>query len=133
MEERYAGLVSYLSGHASNVMFPFFDDILTADCFEMPKKYIVVCPSAADLGRLWPARNFAEIISILVDEYQIPVLLVGSKNDAAVAENIISQCHCSAADIVNLCGKTSISQLFSIVRKAEILLSNDTGTAHVGA
>lgn len=59
-----------------------------------------------------------------------PVVLLGDKLDAPVAEKVKSAV---GDNIFDACGKFNINQSASIVQKAELVISHDTGLMHIAA
>src|SRR5262249_1585129 len=57
-------------------------------------------------------------------------ILLGTKNDAAIGEQIAATIgdHC-----VNRIGQTTLDQLIEELRQCRLLLTNDTGTMHLAA
>lgn len=59
-----------------------------------------------------------------------PIILLGDKNDAAVAEKV----HADVGEnIYNACGKYNLNQSASLVKQAKIVISHDTGLMHIAA
>lgn len=70
-----------------------------------------------------------KMISI-VKELNLPVVLLGGKEDIADAE-IIQQ---SVGEKVYIgCGKYNLNQSASLVKQSQVLLTHDTGLMHIGA
>ena len=59
-----------------------------------------------------------------------PIVLVGGKEDAALANAIIAQ---SSAEILNGCGVYSLHQSAFIVKQADVVITHDTGMMHIAA
>lgn len=59
-----------------------------------------------------------------------PIILLGDKNDAIVAEKVKSQI---GENIYNACGIYNLNQSSSIVEQAKIVISHDTGLMHIAA
>jgi ADP-heptose:LPS heptosyltransferase len=106
-----------------------FCDPIPAEWIHTP--YILICPEASNPGKCWESYKFSILIDKLSETFpQKLIILVGTNEEAA--QKIIDQCD-NKTSIVNLCGKTTLFQLFTLVRDADFLISNDTGTAHIGA
>ena len=76
------------------------------------------------------ARKFYKGIKFLNQKYELNFYVVGSANDYDYAQNFIEQ---SNIDIVNFCGKTNLPELGYLLKQSDLLLSVDTGTAHIAA
>lgn len=62
---------------------------------------------------------------------QIKIRICGNKNDTATAKEIILKCKSEL--IEDLTGKTSLSELISVISNAKLLISNETCSVHIGA
>src|SRR6185369_15936809 len=78
----------------------------------------------------WGAQRFAQAIEMLAKDPGLPIALIGSKGDAAVAEEIISM---TKAPVISFVGKTNLKQLASLLRRSRLHLCGDTGSAHIAA
>lgn len=113
---------------AGKVDYNYFCDPVPAE-YDPGDNYIVVCPDASDQHRCWEIEKFALLIDQLYQKFLCRIVLTGST--PYYGENLKKQCiHKNA--VLNLCGKTTVFQLFTIVKKAHFLVSNETGTAHIG-
>jgi len=70
-----------------------------------------------------------KIISICKKADQ-PIVLLGDKNDAIVAQKIVSAV---GSNIYNACGKYNLNQSASFVKQAELVITHDTGLMHIAA
>ena len=61
----------------------------------------------------------------------IPIVLVGGKEDIANSNIIIE--NCGSKNIVNTCGKYNLQQSASILKQAKLVVTNDTGMMHIAA
>jgi len=73
-----------------------------------------------------PVSKMVEILSSL----KIPIVLLGGKEDYAIAEEIIQL---SDSKLHNACGKFNLNQSASVVRQSKVLLTHDTGLMHIAA
>ena len=92
----------------------------------------VFCPGA-EFGpaKRWPARHFAALACRLASA-DFPVWLVGSAKDHAVGEEIV---HLAGrkANVLNLCGRSTLEQAIDLIASARLVVSNDSGLMHVAA
>ena len=94
--------------------------------------YFVICSGASDPVRCWEKEKFVELIDRLRDHLGLRVVLVGAGRELESCEEIRNKCG-NPEEILELAGKTSILQLFTVIRDAAFLISNETGSCHVGA
>ncbi len=66
-----------------------------------------------------------------LNEIDLPVVLMGGKEDLANADKIFSSLEDRA--IFNACGKFSLNQSASLIRQAKLVVTNDTGLMHIAA
>jgi hypothetical protein len=61
----------------------------------------------------------------------LPIVLIGAPNEAAIAEEIIAQA--SNATILNLVGQTRMAELFTVLKRAELLVGCDSAPIHMAS
>jgi heptosyltransferase I len=89
------------------------------------------CSSArARNWRNWPADHYASIARHAATRHNMRIVLTGGPSQL---ERDTAQAICKAADIgiTNLVGQTSLKQLLAILGRAAVLISPDTGPAHM--
>jgi lipopolysaccharide heptosyltransferase II len=92
---------------------------------------IGLCPGAEyGPAKRWFPERFAEAASKISAQSTVQWILLGTKNDAAIGEQIAAAIgdHC-----VNRIGQTTLDQLIDELRQCCLLLTNDTGTMHLAA
>jgi len=96
----------------------------------LPENYYVVVPGAVSRSP-WPVERFAGLIAMIHRRYPelIPVL-TGGKNEKHLGAEI-QRLLPEDIVVVDKIGDTTLFELFSIFQKARLVVSNDTGTAHV--
>ncbi len=98
--------------------------------FALPQGRIVaINPGASEAHRRWPARHFALLIERLQAAGFTPVL-TGAPEDAELCAAIAGEANSTVADFS---GKTTIPEMARLLHVAELLVSNDTGAAHLAA
>ncbi len=88
--------------------------------------HVVVHPGAASGSRRWPAQRWGEVAATLVAEGR-RVLVTGTAAEA----DLCAQVAASAAGVEDHCGRHDLPELGHLVGTASVLLSGDTGVAHV--
>ncbi len=94
-------------------------------------KYVIaIHPGSSDQLRTWPKEGFIELIRQMTKRYSCRILLVGDKNLQGLAWDI----HAAVkTPLVDLIGKTTISQFVSVLRRCSLVVSTDSGPVHVAA
>jgi ADP-heptose:LPS heptosyltransferase len=80
--------------------------------------------------RTWPVSSFAELGRALSRHPGVETVLLGAPGETSLADEFLGK---TDAPAINLIGKTNIRDLPSIVKKCDLLVSNDTGSAHIAA
>ncbi|MEW5895707.1 MAG: lipopolysaccharide heptosyltransferase II [Candidatus Omnitrophota bacterium] len=78
----------------------------------------------------WPKENFALLIERMIRELKIRVVISGSAGDEALADEIREASH--VVPLV-MAGKTSLPQIFALMKRANIVISADSGPMHMAS
>jgi lipopolysaccharide heptosyltransferase II len=92
---------------------------------------IGLCPGAEyGPAKRWLPERFAEAAAKISAQSSAQWILLGTKQDAAIGEQIAAAIgnHC-----VNRIGQTTLEELIDELRRCRLLLTNDTGTMHLAA
>jgi ADP-heptose:LPS heptosyltransferase len=92
--------------------------------------YIVISPGAHLPGKRWSVANYFELLSKLTAFNRGLVVLCGSSQERALCAQIIEL---SGMDALNLAGETSLPELVEVIRRANLLVANDTAAVHIAA
>ncbi|HEY0755281.1 MAG TPA: lipopolysaccharide heptosyltransferase II [Ktedonobacteraceae bacterium] len=103
--------------------------MLTAAGVE-PQRPLVACHVSANNGqsKRWPVPYWAALLDRLMREENAQVILTGAPNDLPLVEKISQRMHEQA---LNLVGKTSLLQLAALLKRADLLISGDSGPMHM--
>jgi len=85
---------------------------------------------ASESNKRWPAYRFAELAQMLREKHRAKILLAGVREEAALGEEFEQRAPGLA---IPLYGKTTIPQLAALLERANVLITNDTGTMHIAA
>lgn len=99
------------------------------------KPILILCPGA-EFGpaKQWPAEHYSATARKMTKEgYQ--VWIMGSAGDTDIAEEIVSltQVDNKTADIISLCGSTSLEEAIDLMSAATHVISNDSGLMHIAS
>jgi ADP-heptose:LPS heptosyltransferase len=103
-------------------------DLLLETCQGGRTPLVVIHAGARSPARRWPAANFAEVADNLARENGADVVLTGGPGEEDTVNLVESQ---MATRPLNLAGLTSLGGLAAIIARADLLISNDTGPAHL--
>lgn len=89
----------------------------------------VVHPGAAAAARRWPASRWAAVVAALVARDH-DVVLTGSEAERALCHQVLLEADAGAA-VRDVSGRLGLPALAELVATAELLVSADTGVAHL--
>ena len=92
------------------------------------KPLIGVAPFAAFKGKAYPFLQMKTVIKALSKNYRV-VLFGGKGNDAIQLETIADK----HDNIINLAGKLSLTDELDVISNLELMISMDSGNAHLAA
>ena len=91
---------------------------------------VAICPGSINSrAKRWPSERFAALADRLIESRR-QVLLIGSKDELDVSEDVVRRMQNKP---VVLTGKTSLDQITAVLDRADLIVTNDTGPAHIGA
>ncbi|HUR67469.1 MAG TPA: glycosyltransferase family 9 protein [Chitinophagaceae bacterium] len=88
--------------------------------------YIACVIGAAHPTKRWPVHKWKEFC----EKLSHPIILLGDESDFIRGHEIASV---DSIKIYNACGKFSINESADLVKKAKLVISNDTGLMHIAA
>jgi heptosyltransferase-2 len=99
-----------------------------------PNSIFVFCPGAEyGPSKRWPTTHFAVLANHVAQEHPNAIMiLLGSKSDHPLAEEILQQCQ-GSTKIHNWCGDTSLDEAIALIGLAKAVISNDSGLMHIAA
>jgi ADP-heptose:LPS heptosyltransferase len=96
------------------------------------RKVVCIHPGVGSAIRQWPARHFAALIDLLAAGHDIDVVLIGSGDEMAIAEEVLAQVQ--RRDVVrSLIGEVRLSDLPSVLASADLFVGNNSGPKHLAA
>lgn len=94
-------------------------------------RYWVFAPGAEyGPAKCWPADHYAALAATLFKRDGLPVVLLGSGKEAALAAAIAEA---APGACINLIGRTTLDQAMALISGARGMVSNDSGLMHVAA
>lgn len=93
-------------------------------------RLLAIHPGASCPSKIWPNERFAEAADKLSEKYGFKVLLVAGPKDIVLAENVAKHMR---SPVINLAGKTSVSQLASVLKRCQLFISGDSGPVHIAS
>ena len=89
---------------------------------------IALHPWASTVEKRWPAAFFQRAARALAAEYGATIIVIGGDEHAAEAAEF-----CRPVTAINLTGQLTLVELAACLRQCALLISNDSGPAHLAA
>ena len=106
-------------------------EFLRAKGVREANRLIAFCPGSINSrAKRWPAERYAALADRLVDELGAQVLLVGSNAEANVSVDVTRHMR---NEPVMLTGQTDLAELVATLSLVDLLVTNDTGPAHIAS
>ena len=96
----------------------------------LPKPYVVVHPGASAPSRRYPAEGFARAMDLLAAETGYEIVFTGESGERPLVELIR---RAMFAETRSLAGRLELGELGALIEGAALLVSNNTGPAHLAA
>ena len=129
--ERNAEFFSSLSGMAHHAKFPklYLPKIKLPQNYAKNKFYVIVPGASADMKK-WPVMFFSTLAEKIYRNTDWNGLICGTKNEYHLGEQILKTC---TAPLENIAGKTELVELSGFLSQSQLIITNDTGTAHISS
>ncbi|MFF5076915.1 glycosyltransferase family 9 protein [Actinoplanes sp. NPDC000266] len=95
---------------------------------DVPSGVTIIHPGAKSPSRRWPAERFAAVAAALTGAGH-RVVVTGSEAERPLCERVAQQAGLGGAVVP----RTGLAQLAGLVAKARLLISGDTGIAHLAS
>lgn len=92
--------------------------------------YAVLHCGARKVLRQWGTANYAAILKILINKYNLQIVFAGTEEDEIVINNIIAL---SNADAIICTKNFSLLNFAYLTQKAKIFIGNESGPLHIAA
>ncbi|GAB3549015.1 hypothetical protein GCM10027343_30220 [Noviherbaspirillum agri] len=91
--------------------------------------WIVLHPGATAASRRYPPQHFSEAAAALAQRLRCPLVFTGSADEAPLVDHIRD----GIPGTRSLAGRLSLGQLAALIARTPLLISNNTGPAHIAA
>lgn len=139
---RQLDLVATVGCHARNEKLSFTvrdQDLvavrqrLSASGADSSKPYVLLHPGATAVSRRYPAAHWSQVIADLHAELDVNVLLTGDASEVDMVNAIMAASQVSSPAVQSLAGQLDLGELGAAIALAEVVVSNNTGPAHMAA
>ena len=106
-------------------------EFLLAQGLTSGSKLVALCPGSINSrAKRWPTERYAALADRLIDDLEAQVLLVGSAAEAEVSLQVSRQMHNQPTILT---GQTDLAELVAVLSLVDLLVTNDTGPAHIAS
>jgi ADP-heptose:LPS heptosyltransferase len=92
---------------------------------------VVIAPFSNSTTRDWPVAHYARLVSLLLERSACEIVLVGTAAQLAASRRITEQNETSR--LRNMIGRTSWSELSTLLRDTDLVVCNNSGIGHLAA
>lgn len=97
---------------------------------DLDRPWCVLHPGSTADSRRYPPELYAEVARCLVAEHGWSIVLTGSPDERQLVSEIAAQ---AAVPLHDLAGALDLAELAAVIACAPVLVTNNTGPAHVAA
>lgn len=91
------------------------------------KKTIVISPATTWVNKHWDENHWSKAVEWMKDKFNIA--FTGMESDKALIQRILDNTSCTNSII--LAGQTNLEELAEVFRRADAVISPDSGSAHI--
>ena len=105
-------------------------ELLRAHGVGEEESVVAICPGSINSrAKRWPAEAYAALADRLIDARK-RVVLIGSADEIDVSNEVVSGMRHRPTVLT---GQTSLDQITAVLATVDLIVTNDTGPAHIGA
>lgn len=126
----------------------FFKNLLQVDAKLLPRKtsislsndainknitipnnsYAIIFIGGSREDKKWSVVSYSKVAMHLYQKHSLDIILCGGVEDMKLSEELVSKANCP---IINKVGQTSLIDLMCLIEKAQLMVSNETGSIHL--
>jgi lipopolysaccharide heptosyltransferase I len=91
---------------------------------------VVIHPAARGETKRWPAERFAQVADRLASGTGARIILVAAREQSSHVDEVVRYLR---RPVVNLAGASTLLELAALMKKATLVISNDSGPMHLAA
>lgn len=101
------------------------------------KPVVCIHPGSGNPLRTWPAHHFAELIDLLLAEFDVNFAIIGSEDDCHLVDEILSGLYLAApympGSVISLAGRIALEHLPQFLSRCALFVGNNSGPQHIAA
>ena len=99
---------------------------------ESNEPYMIVNINSESLTSRLPVEKAVELINLVQQQFSLPVKLIGAAKEKAFVDEVVNLLP-QKNNIENVAGETSLHQLQTLIQNAKLMITSDSGPAHIGS
>lgn len=131
--ERYTQILKYMGHNNFEETLPILPqyDWYNPE-ISLKKEYCILAIGGSTPCKQWPGERFAQVANHICEKYNLDVLLTGGPGEEHILEYI--KPFLTKPNMVHsVIGKTSLIDLVEVIRRADLLVGNDSSSVHIAA
>ena len=96
------------------------------------KRVVVIHPAAGTPTREWPAASFAQLIDLLVEDFDVNIAIIGGPGDQAIADAILDAVR-HKHRVTSLLGRLPLARTAEFLPACALFVGNNSGPSHLAA
>lgn len=110
----------------------YIERLLQDDGVTGKDRLLAIHPGASCPSKRWPLERFAQVADRLIKDCKLKVIIISSPNPEQVGiAQRVTQLMLNKP--IDLSGKTTVSQLASLLKRCTLFISNDSGPVHIAS
>ena len=97
--------------------------------FDKNRPIVAISPGAKSEIKRWSKEGYAELTDRLIRQLDTQVIMIGDSADSVLIKEIIIPLKNN--DIIDLSGRTTLCQLASLLKRCDLLITNDSAPLHL--
>ncbi len=94
------------------------------------KNFVVIAPGSADHRKRWPENRFVQTCDQLIQRFGAGIVFVGDLDDQ---KSVLQVSRAMKHESINLCGRTTLSQLACLLSHCALAIVNDSAPMHLAS
>jgi len=96
-----------------------------------PQRLVCINLGAGRKNKFWFNNHWVDLVSEILKKKNIWIVFTGTKSESREVEEVLSLIKSNSKKIINLCGKTSLQELFALVSHSNLVIAPDSAIIHV--
>ena len=96
---------------------------------DIPEKFFIIFPTASMGVKRWPLNRYAYLAKKIQGKTNMPLVVCGTNHDLPIINEFLELI--PKVRTINFVGKTNIREFIELIRRASLIVTNDTSAYHI--